>query len=112
MGEIPGDEKIRKSDKDRLPKCDFEGAPLETARATNKTAFDNAMAAINNIDENAYKSRLATNIHLKGLGAYTVPDPVPGNGALREWREKRKFTTEDRDPVSLPQRNVQILWQI
>ena len=48
----------------------------------------------------------------KGLGTYTVPDPVPGNSALKEWREKRRFTTEDRDPVSLPQRNVQILWQI
>ncbi|KAH9801496.1 hypothetical protein KPL71_001059 [Citrus sinensis] len=25
----------------------------------------------------------------KGLGTYTVPDPDPGNGALKEWREKR-----------------------
>ena len=40
---------------------------------------------------------------VKGLGTYTVPDPDPGNGALKEWREKRRFTTEDRDPVSLPQ---------
>ena len=47
-----------------------------------------------------------------GLGTYTVPDPVPGNGALKEWREKRRFTTEDRDPVSLPQRNVEFIWQI
>ena len=48
----------------------------------------------------------------KGLGTYTVPDPVPGNGALKVWREKRRFTTEDRDPVSLPQRNVEFIWQI
>ena len=49
---------------------------------------------------------------LRGLGTYTVPDPDPGNGALKEWREKRRFTTEDRDLVSLPQRNVQFIWQI
>ena len=48
----------------------------------------------------------------KGLGTNTVPDPVPGNGALKEWREKRRFTTEDQDLVSLPQRNVQFIWQI
>ena len=48
----------------------------------------------------------------KGLGTYTVPDPVPENGALKEWRKKRRFTTEDRDPVSLPQRNVEFIWQI
>ena len=48
----------------------------------------------------------------KGLGTYTVPDPVPGNGALKEWRKKRRFTTEDRDLVSLPQRNVEFIWQI
>ncbi|KAH9688341.1 UDP-glycosyltransferase TURAN [Citrus sinensis] len=41
-----------------------------------------------------------------------VPDPDPGNGALKEWRKKRRFTTEDRDPVSLPQRNVEFIWQI
>ncbi|KAH9763843.1 hypothetical protein KPL70_001312 [Citrus sinensis] len=43
---------------------------------------------------------------------YDVPDPDPGNGALKEWRKKRRFTTEDRDPVSLPQRNVEFIWQI
>ncbi|KAK9181535.1 hypothetical protein WN944_024672 [Citrus x changshan-huyou] len=42
----------------------------------------------------------------------SIPDLVPGNGALKEWREKRRFTTKDRDLVSLPQRNVEILWQI
>ena len=46
------------------------------------------------------------------MGTYTVPDPDPGNGALKEWRKKRRFTTEDRDPVSLPQRNVEFIWQI
>ncbi|KAK9211481.1 hypothetical protein WN943_000858 [Citrus x changshan-huyou] len=53
MREILEGEKIRKSDKDRLLKCDFEGAPWK--RQEPPIAFDNAIAAINNIDENAYK---------------------------------------------------------
>ena len=62
-----------------------------------------------NLATGLYRNKHALRLASK---TYTVPDPVPGNGALKEWREKRRFTTEDRDPVSLPQRNVQILWQI
>ncbi|KAH9800748.1 hypothetical protein KPL71_000787 [Citrus sinensis] len=45
-----------------------------------------------------YQFRLGS---FRGLGTYTVPDPDPGSGALKEWREKRRFTTEDRDPSKL-----------